>query len=290
MAEKSKPRTDDDMRADRYGIYRNPLWQRPHFHPCGCHGHRARRCWLGNKPLSGFVLGLREAEELRSAILLAILSFVIYPVLPDHAVDPWGLFEPRSTWGTVILIAVLGFVNYVLWRLYGSRGIEITGFLGGLVNSTATVAELATRLKGGGEQMLETVYRGIMFATAAMVLRNAVLLLLLAPASMHTAALPLVCMFVSSAALAMLKLEKSPAVESNEAMAPLHLESPFSLTAALKFGMLFLALQIAGTLGQRYLGIYGFYAVCVARRPLFDAHPPLLLPRRFVPINRFRPM
>jgi uncharacterized membrane protein (DUF4010 family) len=76
------------------------------------------------------VLGLREAE-ISSAILLAILSFVIYPVLPDHPVDPWGLIEPRSTWATVILIAALGFVNYLLWKAYGSRGSEITGFLGG---------------------------------------------------------------------------------------------------------------------------------------------------------------
>jgi hypothetical protein len=47
------------------------------------------------------------------------------------------LVEPRSTWATVILIAALGFINYLLWKLYGTRSPEITGFLGGLVNSTA---------------------------------------------------------------------------------------------------------------------------------------------------------
>jgi uncharacterized membrane protein (DUF4010 family) len=39
------------------------------------------------------------------------------------------------------------------------------------------------------------------------------------------------------------------------------LESPFSLTAALKFGIIFLALGIAGTFAQRALGEVGFYAV-----------------------------
>ena len=33
------------------------------------------------------------AEELRSAILLGILAFAIYPALPPHAVDPWQLLE-----------------------------------------------------------------------------------------------------------------------------------------------------------------------------------------------------
>jgi uncharacterized membrane protein (DUF4010 family) len=36
------------------------------------------------------------------------------------------------------------------------------------------------------------------------------------------------------------------------------------LTAALKFGLVFLALQVAGTLSQRALGTLGFYAVSVA--------------------------
>jgi uncharacterized membrane protein (DUF4010 family) len=39
------------------------------------------------------------------------------------------------------------------------------------------------------------------------------------------------------------------------------LQSPFSLTAAFKFGVIFLALDIAGTLAQRVLGETGFYAV-----------------------------
>jgi hypothetical protein len=39
------------------------------------------------------------------------------------------------------------------------------------------------------------------------------------------------------------------------------LESPFSLTAAFKFGVIFLALRIAGTLAQRALGEAGFYAM-----------------------------
>ena len=44
----------------------------------------------------------------------------------------------------------------------------------------------------------------------------------------------------------------------------LQLEQPFSLPAALKFGLIFLSLHVAGSLAQRYLGTFGFYAVSVA--------------------------
>jgi len=122
------------------------------------------------EPMAGFSIGLTEAE-LRSAILLAILAFVIYPALPAGAVDPWGLVDLRTAWVTVLLIAGIGFATYVLLKLYGARGIELTGFLGGLVNSTVTVAELAGRV-GETPELAEVAYRGVMIATAAMVVRN----------------------------------------------------------------------------------------------------------------------
>ena len=63
--------------------------------------------------LAGFSMGLTESE-LRSALLLAILAIVIYPALPvGTVVGPWNLIEPRAAWVTVILIAGIGFVNYI---------------------------------------------------------------------------------------------------------------------------------------------------------------------------------
>jgi uncharacterized membrane protein (DUF4010 family) len=96
--------------------------------------------------LADFSMGLTESE-LRSALLLAILAIVIYPALPIGAVGPWQLIEPRAAWVTVILIAGIGFVNYILWKLYGTRGTELSGFLGGLVNSNFTVIELSSRVR-----------------------------------------------------------------------------------------------------------------------------------------------
>ena len=62
-------------------------------------------------------------EEIRSAVLLGLLGFVIYPVLPDRFVDRWQLLNPRQAWVTVIVLASIGFLNYVLLRLYSRRGL-----------------------------------------------------------------------------------------------------------------------------------------------------------------------
>lgn len=205
---------------------------------------------------AGLSLGLTEAE-LRSAILLAILAFVIYPALPEGAIDSWGLIEPRAAWVTVLLISGMGFGNYILLKLYGSRAVELTGFLGGLVNSTVTVTALATSVKKD-PSLTNAAYRGILLATAAMLMRNAVLLAILAPMALLAASPSLILMLVICAGLLAIggkPMDTPPKVASS----PLH--SPFSLSAALKFGLLFLMLKVVGSLAQSWLGQFGFYAV-----------------------------
>lgn len=210
------------------------------------------------EPLAVFSVKLSETE-VRSAILLAILAFVIYPALPEGSIDPWGALEPRAAWVTVILIAGIGFINYILWKIYGDRGVELTGFLGGLVNSSVATRELAQRTHETHGQITEIAYRGILLAIAAMVLRNAVLLAILAPHALRLSAVAFGLMFIASVGLAF--IHRRPAVSSTiEPDTPvLNLKSPFSLRSALKFGFLLVVIQVAGVLGQQTLGQFGVY-------------------------------
>jgi uncharacterized membrane protein (DUF4010 family) len=208
------------------------------------------------EPFVGFSKVLTE-EELRSAILLGILACVIYPALPEGAVDRWDLIEPRAAWVTVLLIAGIGFGNYILLKLYGARAVELTGFFGGLVNSTVTVTALAERVREF-PQLVGEAYRGILLATAAMLIRNAVLLAVLAPRALLSAAPALVLMLIACAGLVFLR-QHNHVIAQDAAGVPL--QSPFSLKSALKFGLFFLALKVAGTLAQQGLGQFGFYAV-----------------------------
>jgi uncharacterized membrane protein (DUF4010 family) len=192
-------------------------------------------------------------------VLLGILAFAVYPVLPAHPVDPWGLINPRAAWITVILIAGIGFANYVLWKLFGARGIEFAGFLGGLVNSTVTVTELASRVGETGDGLESVAYRGILLSVAAMAARNALILGIFKPDALLVAAATLGLMLFASVMLAM--LGRGPDATPTTEEKPLALKSPFSLRSALKFGFVFLVLQLVGSLAQTLFGRFGFYAV-----------------------------
>ena len=64
-----------------------------------------------------------------------------------------------------------------------------------------------------------------------------------------------------AATLAMVFFQRRPVLEERSITPLLTLEIPFSLKSALKFGLLFLILQLAGFLGQRSLGQLGVYVI-----------------------------
>jgi uncharacterized membrane protein (DUF4010 family) len=204
---------------------------------------------LALKPqFSRFAGGLTQ-EEVRGAVLLGLIGFVIYPVLPHRFVDPWGLLNPREAWLTIILIASIGFLNYVLLRLYSSRGLYYTAVFGGLVNSTAAIAQLSRSLVGPNVRQLAVVVS--LLTIVSMFMRNLALLLIFSPSAGLLAAFPIVLMTLCAAGFVWSR--RRTAVES----APLAIGSPISLRQLLSFGTIFVVIQTAGSLAQRLLGRYG---------------------------------
>lgn len=208
--------------------------------------------------ISGFA-GTISDQEIRSALLLAVLAFVVYPLLPEDPVDPWGLVDPRPNWVAVIAIAAIGFTNYVLLKALGPRGMEITAFFGGLVNSRKVIVELMGRVRDGGSELAATAQRGVTLATGSMVIRNALIVAIFAPVALPLCGAALLLMLVTSAVLWWRAYRGVP-----EGPVPaLTLESPFRLSAALKFGLVFLALNVMGGLAEQRLGTASFYGVSV---------------------------
>jgi uncharacterized membrane protein (DUF4010 family) len=206
--------------------------------------------------LTRFAGGLQPGE-IRSAVLLGLLSLVIYPLLPDRFVDPWDLLNPRQSWVIVVVIASLGFANYVMLRLYGMRGTYYAAFLGGLVNSTAAATELSTLFRGAQESHSMAISI-IMVTSVAMFLRNLVILAIFAPSSVGTALLPLASMTLAALIAVWIYRDRAAAPAGQ-----LKLASPVSLPHVLEFAAIFVALSASGTLAQRYLGGLGFLALSV---------------------------
>lgn len=207
--------------------------------------------------LAAFAHGLKLAE-IRSAVLLGLVSFVIYPVLPDRFVDPWDLLNPKDAWITVIVLAGISFANYILLKVYSTKGLYYSALLGGAVNSSAAVTEISLAVKTP-KGVLPHALGILLMTTIAMFIRNLVLLGTFEPQAIAMALVPLLGM----AAMATLfvwraRLKKE---EGTDPVPPLQVESPVSFRRVLKFGVLFVLIQAAGTLAERYMGSAGVLTV-----------------------------
>ncbi|HXZ39727.1 MAG TPA: DUF4010 domain-containing protein [Terriglobales bacterium] len=195
-------------------------------------------------------------EEIRSAVLLGLLGFVVYPLLPNHFVDKWQLINPREAWVTVVVLAGIGFTNYVLLRLYSTRGLYYTAVLGGFVNSTATVTELCGLLHPSDDALLAKTVEVVLLTRIAMFVRNLAILFFFAPIAIASAFWPLVVMITAAGIILWRKRDpgKTPTPE-------LKLPLPVSLRHVLRFGLIFLAIQVFSALAERHTGHFGFLIV-----------------------------
>jgi len=205
--------------------------------------------------LNRFAGGL-QPSEIRSAILLGLIGFVIYPILPDRYIDPWQLFNPSDAWISIIAIAGIGFVNYVCLRIFSTSGLYMGTIFGGLVNSSATVAEVSSRAQSSNLSSKMTSL--CLLTTIAMFARNLIIATIFVPASLSATLIPLAAMSLVAFFFIIRDKVLEGKLTSNDA--PLALDSPISVKKVLGFGSLFILIAIGGTLLNRFFGSYGLLA------------------------------
>ena len=119
--------------------------------------------------------------ELRSALVLLAMTFVILPVVPDTTIGPAPGVNPREVWLIAIVLAGVSFVGYGAVRVFGAeRGVLLGALAGGLVSSTAVTLTSARRAAAGeGAPML--LAAGVAAASAVSFLRVIAIVAVLQP-------------------------------------------------------------------------------------------------------------
>lgn len=227
-------------------------------------GHRELAIGLGvvtaavlayKQPLHGLVAKLGW-DDVYAGVRLLVASFIVLPLLPDRPLDPWAALNPYKLWLLVILISSLSLVGYVATRWLGSgRGTVLTGITGGLVSSTAVTLSFAKR--GRDEpQAAAALACGILLAWAVMFGRILGLVLAVNRELLWPLLPPMLAMGAVTLVGCWLLYRHSGTAEGKE---DVPLRNPFSLTAAVKFGLLFAAVLLLVKGAQLYFPDGGVY-------------------------------
>jgi uncharacterized membrane protein (DUF4010 family) len=127
---------------------------------------------FAKRPLQRFARKVVSEGEVEDGLLLAAAALIVLPLLPDAAVDPWGVLVPSALWKLVVLVMAVGMLGHVALRLVGARwGLPMAGFFAGFASSTAAVA-------GFGQHSREDASLSAPSASAALLSNLASLLLL----------------------------------------------------------------------------------------------------------------
>lgn len=215
---------------------------------------------LANKDMLHGWLSRISWTELRSGLLLAAMTFIALPLLPDRAIDRWGALNPHQLWLMTILIAAVSFAGYVAVKLAGpQRGLMLAAALGGLVTSTAVTLSLA-RLAPGNRGHVKLLAAAILAASAVMMLRVLGILALLNQSlawAMVPVLLPATLAFAAVAGAMML----GEAGGTSGAAASLDLKNPFELGTVLRFGGLLAVVSVAVAVARQLYGDMGLFTV-----------------------------
>jgi uncharacterized membrane protein (DUF4010 family) len=214
--------------------------------------------------LHGFLKGISEAE-VYSSLIFGILAFVILPFLPNQTYGPLNVFNPYTIWLMIVFISGMNFVGYILVKIFDSKkGIVLTGFLGGIVSSTAITISFAGKSKEEkNAQILKLLLFGVLIANSIMIIRVLIEVFVINQELFKIVVIPLsVMMLVALLCSTYLWFTREKAGNSEQKTEICH-ESPLNVGTALKFGILFAIILFVIKLAQTYFGKAGIYVASI---------------------------
>jgi uncharacterized membrane protein (DUF4010 family) len=198
--------------------------------------------------------------ELRSGLLLAAMTFMLLPLLPNRTIDPWNVLNPYSLWLMTILIAAVSFGGYAIVKFAGPKtGLILAAVLGGMFASTAVTLSLA-RLARDNAGHVRLLAGGILASGCVMFLRVLVVTALINP-RLSLALAPV--LFVAAAAMGLLAFVLVSARNETEIKdhKEFNLKNPFDILEVLRFGALLTVITLAVALARTQPGDSSVLAV-----------------------------
>ncbi len=119
---------------------------------------------------------MKNDEMVTLAKFLAI-SGIILPILPDENLLPGINLTPYTVWLATVVVSGISYLSYLLKRyVFRESGTLVSGILGGLYSSTATISVLARKGKQATGTEAEECVAAMLMAVSMMFLRFLVLI------------------------------------------------------------------------------------------------------------------
>ena len=203
-------------------------------------------------------------EKLDRVEFLAVLKFlivtvIVLPALPNKEYTKFNL-NPTKIWQIVIIVSTIGFVGYYLSKKFGDKvGFWLSGFVGGLVSSTAVTIAYG-RMAQKKNSIAHNALQGSIVACSMMYIRILVLVFVINPKYVYSTWWWFV--FLTAVGLGVSLIRFGPLPKSTgKDKDPEPLQNPFEIKPSVLFALLFVALTIITGLVKEYFGQSGLFTL-----------------------------
>ena len=208
--------------------------------------------------LHNFISDL-EDNDVSAIMILAGISLIILPILPDKTFGPFDVLNLRNIWLMVTLIVGISVLGYFIYKFVGKKyGILSNGILGGIISSTATTVSYARFTKSN--KNIDKASAFVIFAAATVsVVRVMIEIAAVIPNLLSKVLLPIVALFLMMICLSVILFYLINNESSSDDMPTP--ENPAQLKSALMFGGIYAIILLAVAFTEQELGDKGLYMV-----------------------------
>jgi len=205
-----------------------------------------------------------EIKEIVTAGEFLILTGIVLPLLPNHAVTSLTTITPRQVWLALVVVCTFSYVSYLAQRHWAAAagGLWMAA-LGGMYSSTATTVVLARQAKAD-PTLKRQAQAGITLATAIMYLRILAVVAIFNIELARVLALPLCALSLAGFVICALQYQFGKPPQEAPSHAAMHLAAsgnPLELGAAAVFAALFVAVSVVSAVAKSQFGISGIYGL-----------------------------
>ena len=208
---------------------------------------------------------MQNDEMITLAKFLAI-SGIILPMLPKEPLIPGINLTPYTIWLATVVVSGISYLSYLLKQyVFRESGTLVSGIIGGLYSSTATISILARKCKRIQTHEIPEYVSAMMLAVSMMFLRFMILILIFSTSIFLNIYPYLLIMSATAAGIGIFIHKKHTIKGEREVIEETETESnPLEFKVALIFALLFVVFTFLTHYTLIYAGTGGLSILSIA--------------------------
>ncbi len=196
-------------------------------------------------------------DEMTTLAKFLAISGIILPMLPKSDLIPGIHLTPYAIWLATVVVSGISYLSYLLRRyVFHQSGILVSGIIGGLYSSTATISVLARKSRTATPEEAPEYVAAMLMAVSMMFLRFLILIGIFSWETLAVIYPYLLAMSLVSAGVAWYLHKKRPAAVAGEVEED-DSSNPLEFKVALIFAVLFVVFTVVTHYTLVYAGTGG---------------------------------